>query len=397
MGSLSSLCELDLSARNSGDSELMGVTGDVPDFYYRVRMPLELAGFFWLEDLDPSALRQALSLEGIDAPELEVAEAVGVSVLCMGWNWAPWFAQNLLGEVLQTQVPDFSDASAMRHGQPPPAISTEQPVAHMEYIDDYGAIIMQPRGTRLAATVQEQARAALHRVRLDVHKETLGAVFDLLGAEVRLDRRGVWPKAAKYALVISATRFVVECSRASPKQVEVLLGHWTHYALLQRMLFAVMDEVYAFVRSGSLTEVVVPAGVRRELAMLVALAPLVRADLSLDWCPVVSMVDAGPKLGAVVYSEFSTAEVAREGRLGLVSGWAYDWIERGGELVREKVPPAPVPVSWSKRQWRLGPRQTWRQEEHNNITEGRCVVLAVQRLTRCRRGRNCRMLVVTVS
>ena len=38
-----------------------------------------------------------------------------------------------------------------------------------------------------------------------------------------------------------------------------------------------------------------------------------------------------------------------------------------------------------------------RMEEHNNITEGRCVVLAVQRMTRCRKGRDCRMLVVTDS
>ena len=55
-----------------------------------------------------------------------------------------------------------------------------------------------------------------------------------------------------------------------------------------------MDEVYQFVRRQPSGSVALPEGVRRELAMLVALAPLVRADLSLDWCPVVSMVDAGP-------------------------------------------------------------------------------------------------------
>ena len=31
------------------------------------------------------------------------------------------------------------------------------------------------------------------------------------------------------------------------------------------------------------------------------------------------------------------------------------------------------------------------------MTEGRCVVMAVQRLSRCRKGRQCRMLVVTDS
>ena len=96
-----------------------------------------------------------------------------------------------------------------------------------------------------------------------------------------------------------------------------------------------------------------------------------------------------------MYSTFSAAEVAREGRHGLVPGWCYRLSEESGELT--KTPPAPIPDAWSERTWRLGSRQTWREAEHNNIGEGRCVVLAVQRLTRCRKGRNCRMLVVTDS
>ena len=71
--------------------------------------------------------------------------------------------------------------------------------------------------------------------------------------------------------------------------------------------------------------------------------------------------------------------------MGLVTGWEYG------------MPPSPVPEAWSNRRWRLGAQQQWRNPEHNNITEGRCVVMAVQRLSRCRKGRQCRMLVVTDS
>ena len=77
------------------------------------------------------------------------------------------------------------------------------------------------------------------------------------------------------------------------------------------------------------------------------------------------MVDAGPELGAVLYSEFSRAEVAHEGRPGLVTGWAYD------------VRPELVPDSWSDRRWQGGARQRWRTQEHNNSIEGRCVVMPV--------------------
>ena len=82
-------------------------------------------------------------------------------VLPMGWSWAPWFAQELLQEVLAQGVPDFHADGAMRHGHPPPAISVEQPIAHMEYMDDFGAVVLQPRQSSLAADVQDQARRAL--------------------------------------------------------------------------------------------------------------------------------------------------------------------------------------------------------------------------------------------
>ena len=398
MGSLSAMSGLDLSDRNLGRSaeqssrpdgdaewELVGLVGDVPDFFYRVLIPEEMTGWFWLQDVDPVELYEALLLEGIKAEELLGAEAVGVSVLCMGWSWAPWFAQELLQEVLMKGVPEFEPDGAMRHKHPPPDISPEHPVAHLEYIDDFGAVVMQPRESSMAASVQCRARDALRACGLDVHKEALGAVFELLGAESDLNRRLVLPKSEKFGVVICATRGVVMSGFASPHEVDVLLGHWTHYALLQRTLYSIMDEVYEFVRRPPSGPVAIPQGVRRELAMLVALAPLVRADLSLDWCPVVSMVDAGPQLGAVVYSEFKRADVAKEGRLGLVTGWEYG------------MPPSPVPEAWSNRGWRLGAQQQWRNQEHNNITEGRCVVMAVQRLSRCRKGRQCRMLVVTDS
>ena len=230
-----------------------------------------------MKDVDPLELYRALLRDGIEAPELLSADAVGVQVLPMGWSWAPWFAQELLQEVLMRGVPEFEEAGAMRHGEPPPDISPEHPVAHMEYIDDFGAVVLQPRRSSIAEGVQRRARKAPQDCGLDVHKEALGAVFELLGAEADLTRRLLLPKSEKFAVVVCATRGVVLAGFASPHEVDVLLGHWTHYALPQRMLYSVMDEVYQFVRRPPSGSVALPEGVRRELAMLVALAPLVRA------------------------------------------------------------------------------------------------------------------------
>ena len=392
LGSLTALSGLDLSEENIGAHELRGLVGDVPDMFYRIGLPAGMAGFFWIEGLDAEELFHALAAEGIAAPELvdgripASERGVGMAVLPMGWSWAPFIAQNVLETVLIGGVPEFTADGAMRHGQPPPEFGVDNPVAHLEYIDDFGAIVLEPAGVDVAHAVQERARGALCNAGLDVHKEALGRILELLGAEIHLERRLVLPKAPKFALVIRATQHVAETGWGSPWQVEVLLGHWTHYALLQRMIFAVMDGVYEFVRcsEGSAHEIcAVPEVVRQELRMLVALAPLIRADLALPWCRVVSMVDAGPRFGAVVYTEMERAEVAREGRLGLSGAWANA--------------ASPVPAAWGSRSWRLGPRQEWHTQEHNNITEGRCILLAVKRLTRCQKGRNCRMLVVTDS
>ena len=66
--------------------ELVGLVGDVPDFFYRVLIPEEMTGWFWLKDVDPLELYRALLRDGIEAPELLSANAVGVQVLPMGWS-----------------------------------------------------------------------------------------------------------------------------------------------------------------------------------------------------------------------------------------------------------------------------------------------------------------------
>ena len=378
-----------------------------------------MTGYFWIEGLCPRELFAALAAEGIHAPELLTAEAVGVAVLCMGWNWAVWIAQNLLEEILVCDgVPDFSHENSLKHAHPPPVFHPGEPgteTAHLEYIDDYAAVVLQPFSSSEAQRIQDAAGHALRSAGLDVHKLQLGAVVDFLGFDVLLHLRLILPKKSdscgvlsKFSLVVLATRYVSWLRRASPHQVEVLLGHWTHYALLQRLLFSILQRVYAFVRGiPPEREVDLPKDVIEELNVLVALAPLVRADLALDWCRTVSMVDAGPSLGAVVYAEMPVEAVACEGRHGLVSGWLYapsdspaaaSSAEPGVSHAKVRVPPQPVPDDWvTGGRWRLGAVSKWLQREHNNISEGRCVVLAVQRLTRTRSGRRCKMLVVTDS
>ena len=425
MGSLSALAGVDLSDRELErisrrlktepgaprcDAEVVGIVGDVPDVYYRILNPPELTGYFWIEGLSPLELYNALAAEGIHAPELLHAEAVGVCCICMGWNWAPWISQNLLETILQESVPEFSAENSLKHAHPPPDL---QPVekqnvdavcAHLEYIDDFGGVVVQQRNSECAARILDSARVGLRKAGLDCHKEMIGAVIEMLGSEIFLNRRLILPKQEKFSLLVLATRHICAVASASPHDIEVVIGHWTHFALLQRLIFSVMCAVYAFMRlSPQKIRRSIPKDVLLELRTLVALAPFVRADLALEWSPEVSMVDAGPSLGAVVYASAPVETVAHEGRPGLVSGWLYtpqdaalpEALPSGSKV---KQAPLPVPEQWvSGLKWRVGAVQAWLAREHNNISEGRCVVLAVSRLTRTRRGRRRKLLVITDS
>ena len=90
-----------------------------------------------------------------------------------------------------------------------------------------------------------------------------------------------------------------------------------------------------------------------ELRTLVHLAPCLRCHLDWPVAPVVHMVDAGPKMGAVVACQVSPAPVHTE-----------------------DVDPPP------RRRWKMAVQRSWRRQEHNNLLEGHTVLWAVARCAR---------------
>ena len=161
----------------------------------------------------------------------------------MGWSWAPWLSQNLLETILLNAVPEFLPENGLKHAHPPPDLhpaetnKVDAVCAHVEYIDDFGAFILQNRNSGCAQRIQKSAREGLRRAGLDSHKEMLGEIIVMLGSEILLNRRLILPKQDKFTQLILATRHVCTRGFASPHEVEVLIGHWTHVALLMRLIF----------------------------------------------------------------------------------------------------------------------------------------------------------------
>ena len=92
---------------------------------------------------------------------------------------------------------------------------------------------------------------------------------------------------------------------------------------------------------------------RHELQLLLWLAPTVRCELAWPVAPVIHMVDAGPKQGAVVYCNPVPTP-----------------------LFSEQVEPPP------RHRWKLAIQRTWSSELHNNLQEGKTVLWAVSRCAR---------------
>ena len=77
----------------------------------------------------------------------------------------------------------------------------------------------------------------------------------------------------------------------STRAIERLLGHLSFISLIRRESLSIFSRIYRFVR-GPPRVAVMPPGVRRELLLWDALAPLLFQNLRAAWHPVVGMTDA---------------------------------------------------------------------------------------------------------
>ncbi len=384
MASLESLACLELP--HGEDTDFSAFSGDVPDMFYRLRTPEFLHEVFWIKNVNPEQVCRFARLAGsanlLAAYNKVEGEVVGFGFTCppMGWNWAPFLAQKTLEHVVE-QVAHLGPEGRFLHATPPPVLSPAQ-VPHWAYIDDYGGINVGPGCRENSEKLSAEVRTALRAAGLDAHKEQIGTFIEVLGGELDLAKRAIFPKAASLREVILATRYIVKRGRASPFQIEVLLGKWQWFFLLRRPFFSVFQNVYSFVadhrRYGHSDRTVeLPGTVRGELALVLDLLPFLRADLDWPWHTEVAMVDSGPEGFGLVVARPPLAEVEAEGRSG-VCGF-QNAVAPLGECV----------LLWD---WKLAMRGRWSVTEHNNVGEARVGTYVASRAARCRSVRKRRVL-----
>ena len=438
MASVETLAALDLSSASVGEGSLHAFAGDVPDYFYRLQLPADMVGLFWVDGLEGHAFcefRDAAVRNGFSADLFDGCEALCLAVPCMGFSWAPLLAQLTLEEILDGTT-GFADSQVVHHKGVPPTLEVGvqgRSRFHWAYIDDYGGVCVEPTAERAqiaAGQAGAAVRGALESRMLDAHKEQVGTALTVLGAEFELDERRIVPKHSSFAELVLATKYAAtEGSKVSAHQLEMLLGKWAWFLLLRRELFSCLNASYHWaqdIRSGADRDVsnrcwdvvddppfgwspvkdaayharvrdvkfelrVLPRRVRRELRLLCRLGPFVTADLSWAWWGELSMVDAGPEGCAVVIAQVGDRFAKKVGSPYLGASWKRypDGVHPPPDISVAALDPSVA--------WRVAFARRFHHDEHNNVRELWSGLAALRRLVRNRQCRRRRVVVATDS
>ncbi|CAE8741020.1 unnamed protein product, partial [Polarella glacialis] len=132
--------------------------------------------------------------------------------------------------------------------------------------------------------------------------------------------------ANKLITLLSGLCEVLRRQRMTPADMQAMQGHIQWFDLLNRPLFAILDEVYGFARLDNPNqERAIPDVPLSELMLVLALASFWQADLTREWLPEITACDASPQFGFGVCFAPCSIEMAKAvGRLA----------EKRGDYVR---------------------------------------------------------------
>ena len=114
-----------------------------------------------------------------------------------------------------------------------------------------------------------------------VHKEQLSTEIEVLGVAVGGHPPFARPKRDNFWSLFEATVFLISLDYATGDAVEVIVRHWTWFALLARPILAIWDTVYEFSRRfrGHPPQPLWKS-VKRELSCMLGVSVFIRSDLS---------------------------------------------------------------------------------------------------------------------
>lgn len=251
---------------------------------------------------------------------------VCLAVTPMGWSWAPWVAQTVLEDVMDSSNIGLSAFNHLRDKSEIPTFLAFQ-FLHWIYIDDFLIMFLAMHSTaeleRQAGRLAKILRPHLKKSGLGLHKEQVGWGVPLsIGMTVDADEPVLHTEDRKLMLLIRATQGAIARQFLTSLEMDILLGNWAWAILGARFGYSILNACYAYVQKmkGVDGPVLWPSA-RQELAVLAAIGPLLCTNLAAERCLKAMMVDATPIPFGIVYTMCTAEECRAEERTGPTMIW----------------------------------------------------------------------------
>ena len=258
-----------------GAAQLFIGEADIQNCFYQCGIPAWLCEFFGFRAESASWARElgaSLDVWGSDLPKTGEVYPV-LTALPMGWNWAFYLVQRMHEEMIARQ--GFPRSRCLVGAWPPPSLK-EGPIA-APYCDNL--TVVGTSEAEVEAHVQNLAKAfegagfAMHDITWVASEGTP------LGCHFRGSRLEVGPKPERVWRLKQAFRYLERGGRATGRQVECLLGHYTSEVLHERSALSVSRALYSFVRDSYDVPQPLWKSARFECGVAAGLLPVLGVDL----------------------------------------------------------------------------------------------------------------------
>ena len=290
---------------------------DVKDCFHRYRVPLWLAKHFaWLP-----VKAKVIGLAGhwLDGRLLDAEDAVYplAGSLCQGFAWALFLAQRA-NERVAASVSPLRDARLMkdRGDSIVLRVSSKKVVNEIwyyVYVDNLG-VLGAEKGE--VDAIRNELKSVFGRLNLTLHAEGLhGGAVDALGVTVDGGAALTTINVDRMWKIRQGIRGILQRGRCSGVVLEVILGHCTFAALVNRLTLSIFDDCYKFMKANYFTTTKLWPSVIEELAAFGDGIFLLEQSWTRQWNQLVGCGDASLTGYGICHSWWPKHEVASVGRI----------------------------------------------------------------------------------
>lgn len=288
-------CMLQLSI--PADEVLYVGKNDIKDFYHSILLPEWLVPYFGL----PAVSLFELGLS--DNHDLIYPVCLTVP---MGWSHAVLVAQIDHEHVLYRDGALSPRRNLLTMTVASPSLPPDT-AAHAIYIDDGPTFsTSQAVATREHTSMQQCYRANHLQPKLSKCQRPTSDPIDVLGLEWNGRLKTVGAGVGKLSELCALTLSYLRHGYASGLEMSRLIGSWVWPVLVRRPALSSLRHVYRFIHCAGKKRYQLWPSVKRELVILLGLAPLLFLDLSAPFHQDIFMSDASSTGGGVVSTPLSS-------------------------------------------------------------------------------------------